>query len=53
MYINYKGQNGSKDQKPDHYGFGGWGGYKSDLKALNRAWSVLILWEIGSTQIQV
>ena len=29
------------------------GGYKSDLKALNSAWSVLILWAIGSTQIQV
>ena len=29
------------------------GGYKSDLKALNSAWSVLILWDIGSTQIQV
>ena len=29
------------------------GSYKSDPKALNSAWSVLILWKIGSTQIQV
>ena len=35
-----------------HYGSGG-GSYKSNLKALNSNWSVLILWAIVSTHIQV